>query len=878
MSRWMLPRLIIGWSVALGLCAGMLAVGHAQAAGPVAVQISFRSVEPTSIGNATTVVVSLRAAGGPALADEPVELSIDGKYYRRARTDASGAASFPIPNTLVAGKHPLSAFYPGTSNTYLPATTTSSLEVTPYLLVIQTLPVLPGMGYTLDGKRFEAGADGYARISVATPGDHVLVALDEAYDTNGTRAQFARWSVNNEYSRTVTVSIPKVGLVQAGFDVFRPASQVFVDPSGGVVQPDRITSFTLRSSLGQVFTFTDGRAREYKASRVVRRSSGLESVDVRYNVTDVEVDGSNVVNEGQQHFFPTPGAEWQISLLLYSAQVEAKDALFGFSAGNTVTLTLPNGTSQEYAVGKNGEVVIPWLARGIYRVGVVDPPGLAPTMPVALSRDQQVQLRVISYLDMGLVGFAVLAVVFGLLYRGRPHLIRDSVGAAGGYAARLRRWSPRADRGAVERGRSFAAAPPAAANPEPQQAEDRSERRVQIAPLLASIAPRSALDMLDRPPVGRSRSWDMDAPTSPDLIDLAPTLFGPAEPATLPSAPEPAKQAKGTGNGKTPRSAVGASTQAGAERPARARRARATASDEPTSDAKRDAAPAPGASKRAPIRTGPRTRPASRATSSKRATGSTKTGSTKTAASKSTASKSGAKRDVKTATATATANRGAGRAVPKTGATKSTATKSTATKSTASKGAANRDVKASPAARGTARTTRRTSAKNAAPVATKSTAAKRATTPARSDAVARSKPSETRRNASERVASSVPAARPGRQAEARRAAKKKAPAPAREARTHSARAGAVPTSDVHRQVGSADTEVARMQACRNCGFELWVGAQFCRRCGQPTEAGDAPEVSSTPKVARARRSSGGKRSPRKADTAAQASPSTGGDA
>jgi DNA-binding protein HU-beta len=818
---------VLVWGLAMALLVAIGAVGHVQAAVPVAVRVSFRSVTPVEIGNGTTVVVDLRLASGSALANEPVELSLDGAYYRRGRTDASGAVSFPIPNNLVAGSHPLKAVYPGKTNTYLAATATASLAVTPYLLTIQTVPALPGMAFTFDGKRFEAGADGYARISVAKPGDHVLAALDKEYKVSGTTTEFARWSVNNEYSRQVTVSVPKDGPVQAGFDVFRQASQVFVDPSGGLVSADRITSFTLRSSLGQVLTYTDGVQRSYKASRVVRRSSGLESVDVRYNVTDVEVDGSNVVNEGQQHFFATGGAAWRIQLLLYTAKVQAKDAIFGFTAGSAINVIFPDGTSQNYDVGDSGEVVIPWLARGIYRVGVVSPPGFAPSMPVALSRDQQVDLRVISFLDMGVAAAFVLIVVFGLLYRGRPHLIRDSVRGVGTRIGGIRRWAPGADRGAdrgaVRNMSSAAASPPpahpATPRPAPNQevpkAEAVPERRVDVAPLLATIAPRSALDILNRAPASRGRNLSMDEPISQDLIDLAPSLFGPPEPLDG-ASPPPDRQASARAT-----TAPELSKQPmAAEKPKPSRPRRTT-----------PAVPAPELS---PKRT--TTRRAASTAVARATTASNKSTPPKTA------TRSTTKGASKRAAAGETAARPTTRPRASTATAKRAAVAKAATKGTTRR-AASTDGPKSATAKGTASaaTAKRATARSTAPAATakRAGAAKTAT----SGTTKRTAP--TKRASSAKVATS-PTAKP-------RATTKRATG--RTARSTAKTAPSVPTSSPQPPTAMAgegeatQPDEAATQACENCGLELWAGAQFCRRCGQPTAREVTSETKASPEVA-----------------------------
>ena len=857
-----MSRSVVGWGFALALCMAIFSVGHAQAADPVAVQLSFRPIEPVGVGVGTTVIVDLRFASGPVLADEPVELSVDGVYYRRERTDVSGAVSFPIPNDLVAGEHQLSAFYPGRSNTYLTATATSSLEVDPYQLQVETVPALPGMAFTLDGERFEADAQGFARISVASAGDHVLIALDSEYANDGTTAVFARWTVNNEYLHQVTVKVPSVGPVQAGFDVFRPSSQAFVDPSGGLVEPDRITSFTLRSSLGQIFTYPDGRERVYKSSRVVRRATGLESVDVRYNVTDVQVDGSNVVNEGQQRFYATPGAVWRITLLLYSARIQAMDALFGFTAGRTVELTFPSGKSETFDVGSDGKVSIPWLARGIYRVAVANAAGWAPSMPVALSRDQDVELRVVSYLDMGIATLIGLIVVFGLLYRGRPHLIRDPVRAVGAGVSGLRLPSRGGQRPARDGGLSTGQASPAGTSPPPQLGQQGVEGRVKAAPILATIARRSDLDALDRVTVNSRLAQRADTPFSQDLIELAPSLFGPPADEAPPPAkrplPSPEKRAA----------------------PAHPKQTETKSPEKQTAAARKvKAAPKGGKPKRAPEKavSAVAVAPEKRAAPAHPKQTETKSPEKQTAAARKVkaAPKGGKPKRAPEKAVSAVAVAPEKRSAP-------AHPKQTETKSPEKQTAAARKVKAAPKGGKPKRAPEKAVSAVAVAPEKRSAASSRRGAPKRS---ARS----SKRIQTERAAPAITAGAAGRGkvGSAKRAAPKQpaGPAPLRTStgtsdtssdRRKTARSGADETQSRSRanqvvagtqtasmadeHVITEPTKTAEMQACRSCGLELWVDAQYCRRCGEPTVVAKVAEVELTPKGSRSTRGTAGRRS------------------
>jgi hypothetical protein len=422
-------------TIALALLAVLL-VGAPARGAELATELTIRPVGEVVVGDRGVVAVQLATAGGEPLADEPVELSLDGTYLRRMRTNARGVATFTLPS-LDAGEHAVTAVFPGIIGALVPASAERAFVVVPYELTIETVPPLPGMAFRLDDQRFAADTDGIARIAVSRAGEHTLAALDDDYRDGTVTAEFSRWNTELFWPE-ITITIPRESPLQAGFDVYRPVSQAFVDLDGDPVPEGRVTSIELRSSIGAVVTYPDGRTRDYKVSRSVRRPGGLESVPVMYNIDAVVVDGANVVNSGQQRFYIESDEPWQIRLLLYSIRVRPGDALFGFQTGRTVELLFPNGTTERHETDDAGWITVHGLARGIYRLSVIDPPGWAPVMPVALSRDQEVQLRVISWLDLAIVAVVGGGMVFGLLHAGRPHLLPGLARGAGRRIAGVR--------------------------------------------------------------------------------------------------------------------------------------------------------------------------------------------------------------------------------------------------------------------------------------------------------------------------------------------------------------------------------------------------------------------------------------------------------
>jgi len=91
--------------------------------------------------------------------------------------------------------------------------------------------------------------------------------------------------------------------------------------------------------------------------------------------------------------------------------------------GNGVTVEYPNGRIDFIPFDGQEVVTIGPLARGLYKMQVTGVRGLVPLTPVALSQDQEVELKVLTNLDIGL-GIALGALIgFGLLFYGRPRLL-----------------------------------------------------------------------------------------------------------------------------------------------------------------------------------------------------------------------------------------------------------------------------------------------------------------------------------------------------------------------------------------------------------------------------------------------------------------------
>jgi phospholipase C len=270
---------------------------------------------------------------------------------------------------------------------------------------IQTVPTVPGMRFAVDGYRFEADRDGRVYLPPGARGS--LRALDTEI-APGVRAEFDRWYQGHRI---------------AAINLYHRVRARFVDQSGNAIDPSGVASVTLRGSNGGRHVLTRKRALWLQGNRVVPESGGRRSTALRYAAEKVLVAGSNVVHRGQQRFTPAANPTIELRLLFFAVRVTVRDALLGFPIGSRIRLQYPNGRELQEALGPSAELTLKSLPRGDYRVSV-DALGISSSRPVALSRDQEVDLRVISWLDLAVVLVGLASIALALVFVRRPAAVR----------------------------------------------------------------------------------------------------------------------------------------------------------------------------------------------------------------------------------------------------------------------------------------------------------------------------------------------------------------------------------------------------------------------------------------------------------------------
>lgn len=394
--------------------------GIAKAGGLYATRtlIKVASISPVAIGEIAYVSAELSTPAGEPVDNQVVKLVMDDTLEFLTITDENGDADFTFRARFAAGKHDLAIIFPG--NTQFSASQANAiLEITPGVIKIYVIPAMEGIQFALNERVFKSNADGQAEVTVFYPGNYPIRLLNDRFETAQYYAEFKRWEPG-VYNREHEFSFPDNSYLVIGFEQFFPVELVFEDLYGQKVDPGRISSVSLRNSQGEIQEIQIGQPLFLKKNRIVQRLKGLDEVDLLYTVQRVMVDGYNVVNQGSQRFKVVPGEPWHIRVLLYTVKFIAREVYIDTQVGEGVELKYSDGRIVRAPFGEDHQAVFQNLARGFYEARVYGARGLSVFTPIAVSRDQEVELIVYSYTTLLMIVFipAVMAVI--LVFIGRP--------------------------------------------------------------------------------------------------------------------------------------------------------------------------------------------------------------------------------------------------------------------------------------------------------------------------------------------------------------------------------------------------------------------------------------------------------------------------
>jgi hypothetical protein len=277
---------------------------------------------------------------------------------------------------------------------------------------ISTVPPTPGVMFLLDGASIVTDRHGNAHAPVADL-NNVNHRLRLASHDAGP-LQVSMLAATRLRPRVV-----RERLVVAALAVRRPVNLRFVDHDGRPVPVSRISRITLTDSSGTVvLKQADLRGPVMLLGGLATQIRGQWQVrPVSYSIARVEIDGSQAVFAGRQRLAPDESSTWAIALSLFTLTVQLHDVLFGARVTSKLLIARPDGSTYSVHVGSGDPAVIPAMVRGMYDV-TVHSAVVGSRSEVLVSRNDAIDLRVVTPLDAALMVVAGLLLVASLIWGG----------------------------------------------------------------------------------------------------------------------------------------------------------------------------------------------------------------------------------------------------------------------------------------------------------------------------------------------------------------------------------------------------------------------------------------------------------------------------
>jgi hypothetical protein len=291
----------------------------------------------------------------------------------------------------------------------------------PVVVNLRTIPNVAGIRVVQGGRTFRTDEDGRVRMSVRRFRGGRLSAEGFPFATPKVLPKTVRPGVVASFSRFGWSGSPR--RIQVGLSLAYRVRVRFADPRGTPIDRRRVQRLVIKSNLGSIAVGSGVDTLQLQGSRVgpYGRHGGLQSKSIGYSVREVRIDGSNVVNRGEIRFYPFRTRVLPIELLFFDLDIASRDALFDNKIGSRLEIVGPDGRMRRRALDADGRVQLTRLPRGVYRVRTnVD--GLGASRLITLSRHQVVEVKVLSILDLAILGVSASALAIGLVLVRRPRL------------------------------------------------------------------------------------------------------------------------------------------------------------------------------------------------------------------------------------------------------------------------------------------------------------------------------------------------------------------------------------------------------------------------------------------------------------------------
>jgi Bacterial Ig-like domain (group 3) len=395
-----------------------LMAGPARVTEIKAIHLSAATIR---VGEHVSYTVQLQDASSKPLAGRFIRFFLNDTLLQGATTDEQGQAVLKLASELNVGQHTLRATFFGKPG-LTPSTLTQNLTVLANTLRVGTVPPIAGVALEVGGQAYQTDSRGEVQVLV-TSAQPINVSLKTLNTTApNMRAEFIRW--NDGISSQDRLINPTNSMsYQIGFHISRPISAEVLSGSQQV-NPVRVHEMVIVSDQGVPTSLAAGKTQWVVTSLIRRGEEGLEPWPVNYTLARLVVDNEVYPMNNKRRLKLATSGTVSTTVPFFRVQVVVKDALFGTPIGTKLQVLQPDGRVDEVAIDANGVAQLPELIRGNYSLQLLGAGALNTQMPTYLANEKTIDMLVVSYTDMGLVGGALAGLVGLLIVAG--HLFARS--------------------------------------------------------------------------------------------------------------------------------------------------------------------------------------------------------------------------------------------------------------------------------------------------------------------------------------------------------------------------------------------------------------------------------------------------------------------
>ena len=375
---------------------------------PLPTFVSVHMPKSYVTGSAATITGRLGSSIGAVPGANVVHLYIDGARIGAVPVGRDGTFAFKLSRSLAAGSHAVAVVYHGDGGRgILGSSGLGVVSVKPLFVTFQTAPALPGIAFSLDGHRALTDADGKAVVTLVRTGLHTI-AVSPPADTPTTRIRFDHWFDGSAATGRKLTIFSSTTLFATFSGSYYTAIQLH-DAAGRPVDLTHVGPMTITAPEGRSLVVAQGERSVWLNMPAPSRALLLGLAQLpRYAVDSATYDGVSVANHGDSPFTPGPNRVWNITLRLYSMQLQVRQPLFGARIQDVV-VTSTGGYRQTLHPDGDSKITLSGLPRGLYNVSTRGG-SVSPALVVQVTRNQDVKLSAFTPLEVGLAfGAAITA-------------------------------------------------------------------------------------------------------------------------------------------------------------------------------------------------------------------------------------------------------------------------------------------------------------------------------------------------------------------------------------------------------------------------------------------------------------------------------------